>query len=167
MLATFSVNSRIGGADRVAAIHTGMAEGCNDLLRQIPPSADLASAQPPLDVVHELIGKAVKVKYVLVPVATKVLHRKRPLLVPMLDNVVMGHYLANGPKSLIAGGQIKPRAADTAMFCLGRVRDDLLGAMAELVHLRALAAQQGFALSLVRVLDILLWTEVEPRGYYR
>lgn len=37
----------------------------------------------------------------------------------------------------------------------------------ELGLLRDQAERVGYKLEPLRVLDILLWTEVEPRGYYR
>jgi hypothetical protein len=55
--------------------------------------ADLLTFDPDLEEFRELINAAVQARQVLVPVATKVLHRKRRGFIPMLDTVVMGHFV--------------------------------------------------------------------------
>src|SRR5207245_1478207 len=57
--------------------------------REAMPDADLLTFEP-LDAVVELLSAAMKARYVLLASATKVLHRKRTGLIPVLDSVVVG-----------------------------------------------------------------------------
>jgi hypothetical protein len=99
----------------------------------------------------------------LIPVATKVLHRKRPALIPILDNVVLAHYLGRLPPAT----QDKNRAAGVAIEVLRRFQADLAAVRAEVDAVVTTLAAAGFKLTSVRVLEVLVWTAVEERGYYR
>jgi hypothetical protein len=83
VLATVSVNSFVNDAAKVRRIHRGMAAACDLLLGGIRRDADLLGTEA--SVIERLMAAACSVPGVLVPVATKVLHRKRPALVPMLE----------------------------------------------------------------------------------
>ncbi len=112
--------------------------------------------------------QAVQAESVLIPRATKVLHRKRRSLIPMLDTVVLRHYLsAPEHKALLAGTESKARAADVAMGAVSLFRKDLLEARRELETLQGRLEGAGFPLSAVRVLELLVWTQTEPAGGYR
>ena len=124
VLATVSVNSFITNAVQVRQVHRGLAERCDGLLSHIPRGVSLLDAD--LTAVEELLRSACQAPRVLVPVATKVLHRKRPGLIPMLDNVVLGYYFgALGRPELIGRSQDKARAAAAAMVALAAFRGDL------------------------------------------
>ncbi len=80
----------------------------------------------------------------LLPGVTKVLHRKRPGLIPMPDNVVLGHYL----RSLDQAGlwpktQDKRHAAGVGCMVLQAFRADLIAARAPLEAMRQPLADQG------------------------
>ena len=168
VLAAVSVNGFYGAhAALVRDVHRGLDTACHPLLAAIPAAADLADYGPGLEVVRALLDAAVRVPRVLVPVATKVLHRKRPNLVPMLDNVVLAHYLGTTPDRLPAATQVKEKAADIAVEALRLFRTDLDAAFAAVEAARAFVAEEGYPLTLVRTLEILVWTEIEVRGYYR
>jgi Family of unknown function (DUF6308) len=168
VLATVSVNAffRVS-ADTVRRIHRGLVVACEPLLPRIPEDADLLTLDPSLGTVEQLLHAAVQVPFVLIPVATKVLHRKRRNLIPMLDNVVLAHYLKTAPQKLPAATQDKRKAAKVAMVVLAHFRDDLRAAHAEIATMRESLAAEGFVLSPVRILELLVWTQVEERGYYR
>ena len=115
-----------------------------------------------------LLHSAIPVSGVLIPVATKVLHRKRRALIPMLDNVVLGYYLStDAHRMLLPRSQDKARAADVAMTALELFRADLVHAGSAIDALRASLEGEGFTLSPVHVLELMVWTKVEPAGYYR
>jgi Family of unknown function (DUF6308) len=60
-------------------------------------------------------------------VATKVLHRKRRNLIPMLDNVAIEYYLqAMAQEHLRAASQDKRRAPSVAMTAVRAFREDLV-----------------------------------------
>jgi hypothetical protein len=54
-----------------------------------------------------------------------------------------------------------------AVDVLAKFRGDLVAVRSEVDLVVTSLAAAGFLLSPVRVLEILLWTEVEERGYYR
>jgi hypothetical protein len=130
---------------------------------------DLVSAdETALVGVGRLLEAAVQVPWVLVPVACKVLHRKRPRLIPMLDNVVLGHYQhALSEPWLAAASQDKRRAAAAGMRVLVAFRDDLRAVAEPLGLVIDALAQEGCPLTPVRALEVLVWTQVEPYGQYR
>lgn len=171
VLATVAVNSFVTNAAQVRRIHRGLAARCDGVLARIAPEADLARDEAILPLVQELLHAAVQVRGVLVPVATKVLHRKRSRLVPMLDTVVIVHYLGYlttlGQTHRLGSTQAKPHAAAVAMTVLEAFRADLLAAWPQLEHLQRGLAVAGYPLSLVRILELLVWTQVEPNGHYR
>ena len=86
----------------------------------------------------------------------------------MLDNVLLQHYF-NRPelRPLLTASQSKEKAADAAMRALDLFRVDLVAARSAVLSLQQTLSEAAFLLSPVRILDILLWTQVEPRGGYR
>ena len=153
---------------RLYRVHQGIRSACEPLLPAIPEDADLLDLESWRDVVRELLHASVQVSGVLIPVATKVLHRKRRRLIPMLDNVLLHHYFASPEyESLLAASQSKANAADVAMQALDLFRDDLIAAGGVVRNLQATLEEGGFPLSGVRILEILVWTQVEPIGGYR
>jgi hypothetical protein len=169
VLATVSVNSFITNAAQVNRIHRGMAEKCDGLLRTIPPDADLLTCpQPTLNDLEDLLHTAVQLKGVLIAVATKILHRKRPNLIPMLDNIVLEAYLdANGLRKAWGRTGDKQHAANVAMQVIEFFRNHLQSVLSEIEFLQKEVAQERFILTRVRILEILVWIAKEQRGYYR
>jgi hypothetical protein len=168
VLATVGLNSRIDTAVKVRTVHRGMAAACDPLLPQLPRDADLLTFEP-LDPVHELFAAAMTSKYVFLSAACKVLHRKRPWLIPVLDGVVVGHYLGRlEERTLLARSwESRPAAAEAGRLALLELREDLDRAQDDIEELREGLKGEGFPLSHVRVLDILVWTETETAGSYR
>ena len=86
----------------------------------------------------------------------------------MLDSVVIRHYLAPPEfAALRTKTEDKRTAAHVAVTVLERFREDLRDAISAIGHIRESLAGEGFDLSPVRILEILVWTEMEDRGYYR
>ena len=169
VLATVGVNSFINSAQRVRAVHLGMSAECDALLAAIPHDADLMLVSSLLPV-YELLSAAMKTKFVGLAVATKVLHRKRSCLIPMLDNVVARHYLDLLDQRALftrALGGSREASRQIAELVLPRFRDDLQDVQHEILSLRTRLERSGFFLSHVRILEILVWTETEDRAYYR
>ena len=88
MTVTIAMNSFINSANKVRSVHRGMAEACDPLLPEVPVDADIRTFDLDGTISSELFDGACRVRGVLMPVATKVLHRKRPGWIPMLDNVI-------------------------------------------------------------------------------
>ncbi len=167
VLATVSMNSFVNTADRVRSVHRGLAAACDPILATIPEDADLLDPEVDLDALERLLDAACQVRWVLVPVATKVLHRKRRRLIPMLDGVVNRHYIAATGQPLGAALEDGRRAAGAAKVILEAFRADLRVVEGPLRDVQPELAGAGYPLSLVRILELLVWTEVEPQGYYR
>lgn len=165
VIATLSVNSFLTSATRIRSVQRGLAASCDGLLAKIPIDADLRSF--PVETVVDLLQAACQTPYVLVPVATKVLHRKRRRLVPMLDNVVIGYYLdALDRRDLLAATQDKKRAAAAARIPLGAFRLDLEDAWPQLTALKAQLDGAGLPVMELRILEVLVWMWAEPLRQY-
>jgi hypothetical protein len=165
VLATVSMNSRVNDAAGVRSVHRGLSAACEPILPNIPEDADLLDSD--LGFVEELLDAACRVHGVLIAVATKVLHRKRRWLIPMLDSVLIDHYLAAGVETNRAWLGYGTRAAGAVMPVLKAFRTDLSEAAAHLEGLSGSLAAEGFRLTPLRMLELLIWMEREPRGYYR
>jgi hypothetical protein len=91
---TIAMNSR-ATADRMKSFMERSGR-LGRLLQNIPRDVPLARETPPsvLNSVAELFDEACKASGTALAVASKVLHRKRPALIPMLDRVIVDrHYL--------------------------------------------------------------------------
>lgn len=119
---TVSMNSFVSNANAVRDVHRGLARHCDPILREIPVDADLRTFDPDLSTARRLFDAACTPRGVLLAVATKVLHRKRPRYVPMLDSVIIAAYAdaAGKPalKGLAAGSKDKAGSAGTFVMDL-------------------------------------------------
>jgi len=168
VMVTIAMNSFVNNATMVRLVHRGLAGQCDSILHLIPADADLLTFDPQLREFEQLIHAAVQARQVLVPVATKVLHRKRRGFIPMLDNVVMGHYIDSALRpDLREKSQSKQTAAFVAVEVLKAFREDLRQGHPLIEAIRAQLLRAGFDLTPVRILEILVWTETEMNGYYR
>lgn len=86
-------------------------------------------------------------------ILSKVLHRKRPDLVPLYDSRIFESYTAPGAI---------PRAAhrtwrEFMLLLCAQMRDDIRAEQEAFDSLRAVAAETGAELSALRILDVLVW----------
>lgn len=168
ILATVAVNSRVNNADIVRAVHRGMARVCDRLLPHIPVDADLRTYDLDGSKAKELLSAACGSKFVAMAVATKVLHRKRPWWMPMLDSVMQDAYLDTlGRPGLKSRLDLGSEAGGVGAFIMSAIRRDLEGADQEIKQVSSSLTEDGYPLSDVRILEIAVWIAVEPRGYYR
>ncbi len=90
-------------------------------------------------------------------IVSKVLHRKRPDLVPLYDSRIFESYMAPGAI---------PRSTDhawqqfMALLCT-QMRDDLRAEAEAFTALEELAAAEGKPVTQLRILDILVWRTAE------
>jgi hypothetical protein len=97
-----------------------------------------------------------------------VLHRKRRNYIPMIDSFVIKSYAtALKQPAWIEQSQFKATAAAVAVEIAKASREDLRHAMPHLAALRTNLANAGFDLTPVCILEVLIWTQIEPNGYYR
>ena len=168
VLATVAMNSFVNDAAKVRSVHRGMAEACDPILAHIPPDADLLSFDPELGSARSLFDAACGVRGVLMPVATKVLHRKRPAYVPMLDNVVIDAYLDTaGIGNLRGKTQDGKTAGGVGVTVLQAFREDLVAATDPLSAKVQQLTAAGTPVTALRLLEVAVWIATEPHGYYR
>ncbi len=122
-------------------------------LRSVPTDATLAVPADRVywDALHGLYRALSGLPAVGVPRMTKVLHRKRPALVPILDEVVRS-YLCDVETLDLTGD-----AADRALTLTRAYHRELHHQLAELTQLRDALDGRGIQLTECRILDILLW----------
>ena len=122
-------------------------------LAQIPPSATLTAADEeiPWVALAELMAAFEGVPKVGLPRATKVLHKKRPALIPILDSVIE-RYLRSVDRIIRRGG--------FAVYAPALIRSYKRELDVALPTLRALQLElhaRDIELSECRLLDLLLW----------
>ena len=123
-----------------------------DALRRIPGDASLAGPgdEIPWDGLRDLYGAVGGISGVGLAKATKALHRKRPHLIPMLDSVVAG-YLRSVEEIPIGD------FADEALGLTRSYKVDLDANAETLVSVQHGLNEQGYTLSLCRILDLYTW----------
>ena len=163
VMVTNAVGSQVNTPDRIRSVYHGLAEKCDFILVMIPEDGHLLSGDVDDDLIRQLFEAACSVKGVLMPVATKVLHRKRRHLIPMLDNVVLGHYVGDAG---VARAQNKGMAPHVGMEALANFRADLHACQLTLREILRPIGER-FPISEVRALEALVWMETEPNRYYR
>jgi len=83
--------------------------------------------------------------------ATKLLHKNRPHLIPIMDSRVGGHFRARN-----AG----PKNVDNLMRAIDKFRGEMSDHSQELECIRNNLQDVGITLSLVRIFDILWWARL-------
>jgi len=142
------VNSRVilNDACRILAC----AEEARPLLARIPDGARLeAATDDQLDAAAVLIAMLDEPEHLGLGKVTKVLHKKRPAFIPILDSVVADFLWRNFPWRL---RETSPPREVLVLF-----RDVLLARVDDLKTIQAILERQGFLLTTVRVLDALIW----------
>jgi hypothetical protein len=86
-------------------------------------------------------------------IVSKVLHRKRPELVPIYDSRIFEAYTAPG---VIARATDRSWQHFMALLCT-QMRDDLRAEAPAFAALEQLAADEGTPVTQLRILDILVW----------
>jgi hypothetical protein len=165
ILLSIMMNSRLDTAEKVRAIWNDRTKraAAERALGRIPPQACLLDDQVPWHDLAELFNSFCTIHYSGPAVGTKILHKKRPALVPIIDSVMSGYFgccqATIPPNSAPVGERLVAN-----MQCF---REQLLGSRPEIDSLCAVAEAQGYAITPVRALEILIWIEREPNGYYR
>jgi len=131
-------------------------------LAGIPPEASLLDDHDaiPWDGIHALFNEFETIKGAKLAVATKILHRKRPKLIPIFDKVVLSYYEETHPD--LRGLKMGP----VAVRAMEVFRDDLLAVREGIGALASDLAERGFSLTPVRVLEALLWIECRKAEPY-
>ena len=139
------------GQDTVAAILT-RAPAASAALARIPADASLVrqDADIPWLPLEDLFGAFESLPGVGLPRLTKVLHKKRPALVPILDSVVDRYLVAVGGP--VAGALGERGTALTRLY-----KEELDACLPVLACVREALLADGVDLTECRLLDIYLW----------
>jgi hypothetical protein len=125
----------------------------NTALALIPPTATLVAPEDdvPWSGLGALMGAVHGAPEVGLPRATKVLHKKRPALIPILDSVVEAYL--RGVEGFERSGDF---ARDAVTLTRGYKRE-LEAGLPALRALQAALRSHGIDLTEVRLLDLFLW----------
>lgn len=162
ILLSIMMNSRLDAAEKVRSIWNGR-RAVEAALARIPPEASLCDESMDWDALADLLQVFCEIKWAGWAVATKILHKKRPALVPIYDSVMVQYY----------SDRVKPPIRWGTPTGLRLVRElqvfrqDLLVCHDRIEELFAAAAANGWPISPIRALEAVIWIENEPKAYYR
>jgi len=129
-------------------------------LEKIPHDLDLVDAR---NVDYEHFAKlidALQIRDVRLARLTKILHKKRPRFIPVIDSVVRGHYL--NPNRLSAEQKCEMlnwsdgRVGITVLWLM---QNDISNSFRELEDLRSRLGREGINLTLARLISHMLWCD--------
>jgi hypothetical protein len=103
------------------------------------------------EVIHEVLGVLLRHAGIGVARLTKALHRKRPKLIPICDNIVL--------KAL---GVDPGNKADRIITCMDRFRIVSRKQLPKLKDLRELSKQLQADMTELRILELLYWVQFGP-----
>ena len=133
-----------------------------EALTRIPSTLSLSAEQVPWEDLFYLFEAFCSAKYAKEAVATKVLHKKRPALIPIYDRVVGEYFRPHIDARVWQRG-----GAAFLIQYMQLFRQELLTHEHEIDRLCALAAEQGWLITPVRMLEVLIWIEYDPLASYR
>ena len=139
-------------------------------LAVIPTTVAITDKNIPWNELTELFGEFLAVDGFSCARVTKILHKKRPRLIPILDRarVIDKYYQAVVEEIIermhsISGESLSSLRQDilnfslTATALVARIRDDILVNKKVLNKIKDKLDKEGLSLSLVRIFDIILW----------
>jgi hypothetical protein len=162
ILISVAMNSRLDTAVKIRSVwrNKGPVE---QALAAIPSSLAVEDDSIPWDAMEALFDRFCEIKYAGPAVATKILHKKRPRLIPILDSIISvyidGCNEETPPTKATDGAWMVHR-----MKCFRRV---LVGCLDQIHELLLAPDMRRYPISPVRALEVLLWIENEGSGYYR
>jgi hypothetical protein len=125
--------------------HVRISDGCNEI-----PWKEL-----------EAVFDIFRVRYLGLTGMTKILHKKRPNIIPILDKIIASKYL----KPLLAKQEITniQRETEAAVYYIKIRKRDVDRNRHSLMELqRWITEQLKYDISILRVLDILIWSCFGP-----
>ncbi len=135
--------------DRILARRTDI----DGILEKIPVDSTLFddTATVPWEALEQLLSVMISIKGVDISVATKILHKKRRDLIPILDSVVQDYLL-----TLENIGKMQNRGK-LAVELMRSYKRDLDANVNTLQKLRSDLTRVGFYLTECRILDMFIW----------
>lgn len=161
ILLSIMMNSRLDTASKVQSIWRSKGP-VEQALAAVPAHVALEDGNVPWEAVTALFDRFCEIKYAGAAVATKILHKKRPRLIPIFDSVISACI------SRCADLVPPARASEGERLVCGMksFRNMLIGCVDSIRRLLLEPEVRTYSLSPVRALEVLLWIENEPNGYY-
>jgi hypothetical protein len=149
------LNSRISGT--TARLIFREKEPVEAALVEIPPDVDLLDVAtegeiPGASGIRRAIASLCAIRRVKLSTSTKILHKKRPGLIPILDSVVQSQYYLQWCPSFRGRHH-----GDYAIVLLQVVHKDMLSVASELRDLQSALAERRTPLTPCRILNALTW----------
>jgi Family of unknown function (DUF6308) len=149
------LNSRISG--NTAGVIFRERKPVEAALAGIPPCVDLLDVDtdgeiPGASGISRAITSMCGIKRVKLSVSTKILHKKRPGLIPIFDSVVESQYYPRWCPSV--RGRLP---GDYAIALIKVVHKDMRSLAAELLDLQGELEERGTPLTPCRILNALTW----------
>ncbi len=132
-----------------------------EALSKVPTHTCLDSEQVPWNELHVLFDRFCHIKSVKEAVTTKILHKKRPNLIPVYDSIV-GEFFRPQMKDVWYPGGAKFLIRYLEVF-----RNLMLNHKEEIHMLHSFLKERGWFVTPVRVLEVLIWIANEEKGEYR
>jgi hypothetical protein len=147
-----------GGARISAAEIAAILERRDEIersLRKIPAAASLMAATRsiPWSRLTRLFEGFADIRGVGFSKMTKALHPKRPALIPMLDSVVQVYLTRGDP-----GADSSRSFGERGIALVRSYKDDLDRNRGSLLKVKRELARRGYALTEVRILDVVIWS---------
>ena len=165
--------------DAYEELFTGEKKGMIEkVLAKIPVDEDIETADLSMDglgqAIEELLNITTRVKGIQIPVATRILHKKRPRLIPVLDEAVLKHYWKKA-KTDFHPVTVRRTRKEATLNLFDRMKQDIVNNKSILEEGVRLFAKQNRperkitqSLTPLRTLDIIIWCGIkDPRKYYR
>lgn len=162
VLLSVAMNSRLDTADKIRSVWNGRSL-VEVALAAVPIDIALQDDQIPWQSLEVLFSHFCGVKYVGPAVATKILHKKRPRLIPVWDSVI-SEFIGACNDGLRLGSDSTGAAMVYGIRCF---RNVLVQSLDQIEALLALPEMRAFPVTPVRALEVLLWIENEGNGYYQ
>lgn len=157
------MNSRIGGTTG-ALLHRAR-HTIESGLAKIPAGLDLLDVVagdeiPGAAGISEAIAGMAAVPRVKLSAATKILHKKRPGLIPILDTVLEAHYFPKWVQPVPGHGW-----GDYTVSLIKAVHLDMLSAAVELRDIEYELEEAGTPLTPCRILNVIMWIARVGSGF--
>ena len=162
ILISIMMNSRLDTAEKVRSIwlnkHT-----IEVALKDIPIDLSLESEDVPWDQIELLFKVCLNIKNLGPAITTKILYRKRPLLIPIYDSVIGTFLQTNNPIKRKHGEPDEKSMIRNIKY----FRELLIDAAPYIKQILSKLEMNSYKISPMRALEILIWIDNGNAGYYR
>lgn len=162
ILLSIMMNSRLDTAGKVQSIWRNR-QSVEEALEMIPTDVSLEDDSIPWDDLRTLFDAFCAIPWAGAAVATKILYKKRPSLIPIYDSVIGMFISGYNSEPLL------PRGSSEGTHIVRGVkyfRNLLVSTLDQIDQLRRLPEMESYQVSPMRILEVLLWIENENMGYY-